>query len=389
MIMSVKKIAATATVIACALAAPVRSEDSGSQGKTGDWHAVREALAEAEMAHPERSGLPSDFRQLERKWAGGESEGGDNPKASNSQGEASFGTGLEFKLVREVEQPNDRDMLKPEDEQAQYELALRYLEGDGVERSAEKAAHWFEKAAEQGNAEAQFELGMSLASTADTFEKGKFWLVKAGESGHLRAQKMLAGILLGLAGDTRSDDEVVESWLQQAAYWLEQAANQGDKSAQYILGDSYAQGVGVAQSEEKAALWFRASAEQGHAGAQLELALMYTKGEGVKQSDELAVRWYQKAAKGGDVRAQNMVAMMYWDGHPLEQSYDKAVYWLTNAAEQGDIEAQFRLGVCYAKGRGVERSDEKAGYWLKKAAEQGSEDARRALEALRAGESGR
>ena len=44
------------------------------------------------------------------------------------------------------------------DDYAQFDLALCYSEGDGVEQSDEKAAYWYTKSAEQGNSAAQYNL---------------------------------------------------------------------------------------------------------------------------------------------------------------------------------------------------------------------------------------
>ncbi|MCC8020790.1 MAG: sel1 repeat family protein, partial [Akkermansia sp.] len=39
-----------------------------------------------------------------------------------------------------------------------------YENGYGVERDMKEAAHWYRKAAEQGNAEAQYRLGVCYAN---------------------------------------------------------------------------------------------------------------------------------------------------------------------------------------------------------------------------------
>ena len=46
------------------------------------------------------------------------------------------------------------------DAEAQHNLGLCYINGYGVQQSYEEAAKWFRKAAEQGNASAQYDLGL-------------------------------------------------------------------------------------------------------------------------------------------------------------------------------------------------------------------------------------
>ncbi len=49
------------------------------------------------------------------------------------------------------------------DADAQYNLGLMYAEGDGVPQDDKQAVHWFTKSAEQGDAGAQFSLGVMYA----------------------------------------------------------------------------------------------------------------------------------------------------------------------------------------------------------------------------------
>ena len=66
-------------------------------------------------------------------------------------------------------------------------------------------------------------------------------------------------------------------------YWLK--AEQGNASAQFILGFMYANGYGVPKDDQAAVKWYRLAAEQGHAKAQSNLGVMYEKGRGVPQAE--------------------------------------------------------------------------------------------------------
>ncbi|MEI7844134.1 MAG: tetratricopeptide repeat protein [Gallionellaceae bacterium] len=69
---------------------------------------------------------------------------------------------------------------------AQYNLALMYSEGRGVEKNDGEAAKWFTKAAEQGDAIAQNRLGL-MYGTGNGVEENEVeairWLRKAAEQG--------------------------------------------------------------------------------------------------------------------------------------------------------------------------------------------------------------
>ena len=71
----------------------------------------------------------------------------------------------------------------------------------------------------------------------------------------------------------------------QAVKWHQKAAEQGIAQAQLNLGIMYYQGQGVSQDYYQAVKWYQKAAEQGHSTAQYVLGLMYGKGLGVKQND--------------------------------------------------------------------------------------------------------
>lgn len=56
-------------------------------------------------------------------------------------------------------------------------------------------------------------------------------------------------------------------------------------------------GRGVARDEAVAVEWFRKSAEQGDATAQRVLGTMYADGRGVAQDETAAIEWYRKSAE--------------------------------------------------------------------------------------------
>ena len=109
---------------------------------------------------------------------------------------------------------------------AQFNLAMCYRRGEGVEKDAAQAVRWFRRAAEQGLALGQTQVGFS------------FYL-----------------------GEGVQKDEA------EAARWFRLAADQGEVNAQHNLGICLAQGVGVAQDRQRAAELLERAAKQGHEGA--------------------------------------------------------------------------------------------------------------------------
>ncbi|NBV99560.1 MAG: sel1 repeat family protein [Proteobacteria bacterium] len=83
----------------------------------------------------------------------------------------------------------------------------------------------------------------------------KFWYEKAAEQGHLNAQFNLGLIYQEGEGFETPDYE-------KARYWYEKAAKQNDQLACFNLGWLYFKGLGLAAPDyEKATFWYEKSAE--------------------------------------------------------------------------------------------------------------------------------
>ena len=77
---------------------------------------------------------------------------------------------------------------------AQYKLGLRYVDGRGVAKDAAEAAKWFRKAADQGNAEGQFELGYLYEigkGVAKSEAEAAKWYQKSATLGNTDAMRRL------------------------------------------------------------------------------------------------------------------------------------------------------------------------------------------------------
>ena len=118
--------------------------------------------------------------------------------------------------------------------QGQLRLGLMYFAGQGgVPKDEAKAAEWFYKAAMQGEARAQFYMGL---------------LHSGGQ---------------GVALDNT-----------KAAEWFNKAANQGDADAQYELALLYTKGQGVPEDGDKAFELINKAAANGSEAAKKLLTKM-------------------------------------------------------------------------------------------------------------------
>ena len=116
--------------------------------------------------------------------------------------------------------------------------------------------------------------------------------------------------------------------------WYRLAANQGDASAQNLLGLFYDNGAGVPEDDTEAVRWYRLAADQGYARAQFNIGFSYANGEGVPEDDTEAVRWYRLAADQGYARAQVSLGVMYSTGRGVPQDFVEAHMWANLGALQ-------------------------------------------------------
>src|ERR1035437_3172671 len=123
----------------------------------------------------------------------------------------------------------------------------------------------------------------------------------------------------------------------------------------YLLGERFADGNGVARNYIEAARYYRKAARKGHIGAQYNLAWVLENGLGVKKDFQEAAVWYRKAAERGDAESQNNLGTLYAAGSGVPQDDVEAVRWYGLAARQDDPEALTNLATMYQQGRGVKR----------------------------------
>jgi uncharacterized protein len=104
---------------------------------------------------------------------------------------------------------------------AQRELGACFATGDWIgEKDAAKAIEWYTAAAEQGHAEAQYDLGFMLLlgeGTEKNTLKGMEWLIKAGEQGNDSACVLLSDIYAQGMFDVAIDNEQAKHWKEMCS----------------------------------------------------------------------------------------------------------------------------------------------------------------------------
>lgn len=200
---------------------------------------------------------------------------------SSSQNEEKLISNDEIDLLKVIAEQGDAN--------AQFNLGYRYFHGDGVIEDDVEAVKWYHKAAAQGHAKAQVNLGICYA----------------------------------IAGDDAN-----------AVDWYRKAADQGVAQAQLNLGQCYSKGEGVEKDEMEALKWYRKAALQGFAEAQHNLGVIYKDGNGVAKNDVEAAKWFYKAAVQGIPESQYNIGACYFKGEGVAKDYVEAYAFFSLAGER-------------------------------------------------------
>ena len=262
---------------------------------------------------------------------------------------------------------------------------------------------------------------LSLSGAAERYgvarsdSNAEGYLLRAAELGDAEAQWQLARLFETGAAATHSP--------QQAREWYEKAAEAGLATAQYDYGRVLEAGLAAEPDAEAAVRWFQASASAGHADAQYALGRLYEAGGGGLAQDDAAavrrgkgarpaargppcacpltrnafplcpwssclippfpscppiarkVRYYRLAAVQQHTKAQVSLAQCYLDGVGVEAPDVAAAFrYFSLAARKGDNDGRYRLALCLRDGQGVPEADPAAALQLLREAAAGGHD---------------
>ncbi len=130
-------------------------------------------------------------------------------------------------------------------------------------------------------------------------------------------------------------------------------AEQGDRAAQTLIGQIYADGLGVGQDKQKAATWYEAASRNGDPLATFALATMYQEGDGLPRDRKRAAELFQRAADAGNMMAKYNLGLLYIEGSYLKPDLVRAAELIGEAAAAGIPEAQYDFGGMLMEGAGV------------------------------------
>ena len=172
------------------------------------------------------------------------------------------------------------------DSDAQYNVGIKYLKGQGVKQDPVQARRW---------------------------------LQQADDAGHEGAKDKL---------------ERLENQQKAFTALLDKAQKTADPDAQYQVGIMYLKGKGTVMDGSQARSWIGKAAQQGEVKAITRLGILYYKGEGGKTDYAHALQLFNSVSSNS-VLAQYYLGEMYAEGRGVDKNHGTAIDWYRKAADGG------------------------------------------------------
>ena len=210
-----------------------------------------------------------------------------------------------------AEEPINEDevyYLDDEDARAYFQAKAALYDSYATREEKAEAVSWLEHLAEKGSGEAALLLGKAWRDglcAPPWEEEAERWFRVAAEAGNSQARYDLGVLLLEQGKQDEGIDLLVE------------AANLGNAYAMYQLGKEALTGTVMRRDVSWALTVLTYAAEAGHAYAQYNLGKLYLQGEDVPEDREQALYWLGEAAAQGHAHAEYLLEHLNDEVKPL------------------------------------------------------------------------
>jgi TonB family protein len=217
---------------------------------------------------------------------------------------------------------------------------MAYDEGKLTKRDATAAAHWYQRAADQGSGLAELQLG-AFAEAGDGLPQD-YQAARAHYQNAMARGVAAAKLKMGLMN--------LEGWggprdSGAAVSLITQAAEAGDHSAQKVLSDMYFAGVGVKADLHQALVWAGEAAKADDPEAETRVGSILSRLHA--EDARVAREWFQLSAEEDYTRGMLAMASTFLRPGASADQVELGRKWLELAAENNDGAAEFYLAGFY------------------------------------------
>ncbi len=261
------------------------------------------------------------------------------------------------------------------------QLAVGYLYAQGIEGMPDyqKAAEWYQKAADQGSNVAMYLLAvMSIEGLGvpQDYAVALLFAEKIAASGD-GSGYMLLGMLYESGSGVSQD---YEKAVQYYGYAVREAQDIG---ARYRLGMLNLEGNGVPKNPQKALEWLLAAADQGDRHARYQLGRMYDEGIGVETDYVRSGTWFEKTLSPDDPAARKKISDIFGPLAVSGEDYTKSMGRMMKKDPHVKRNANFMLGSIYEKAGSTDKDHDCAKAYYGMAARAGHQEAIKRLAAIK------
>lgn len=155
----------------------------------------------------------------------------------------------------------------------------------------------------------------------------------------------------------------------------QRANERNDPKSMTLVGELYANGLGISRDDDKALAWYTKASNLGDREAMFALAMMKIGGRGGPADRDGGAKLLAQSAKLGKAAAAYNLGLLYLEGQTFPQDLKRAAELFRQASDAGNPEAQYALATFYKEGRGVEKNLTTAARLLAAAAQADNIDA--------------
>ena len=237
---------------------------------------------------------------------------------------------------------------KSREDSISYRLGTMYLKGKGTDVDLAKAEKYLLESADNGNNQAQYQLG-KLRLAQDRIDEAEQLFIKSAEKGNVYSAFSLGRIYMT---EEKRDDSKAEQFLKQYLAGSDDELGIGE----YALGKLYLSQDRIDEAEQL----FIKSAEKGNAYSAFSLGRIYMTEE--KRDDSKAEQFLKQYLAGSDDElgiGEYALGKLYLS----QDRIDEAEQLFIKSAEKGNVYSAFSLGRIYMTEE--KRDDSKAEQFLK------------------------
>ncbi|MFI3231673.1 MAG: tetratricopeptide repeat protein [bacterium] len=209
---------------------------------------------------------------------------------------------------------------------SQYQLAIMYHNGLGVEKDLARAVELYELSADNGYVESA-KIVADMYYIGDEIDKNSskalYYYQKCNSIDMYITQYYIGNIYF--AGSGTEQDYV------QALNWYKKASNNNITEASYMVGYMYEYGLGTEIKYDSAITYYTRGVEANHIQSMFNLANLY---ENTLEEYELAFELYKQSADLGYVESMYKVSDMYANGIGVVRNSIKSEEYLELAEQK-------------------------------------------------------